>query len=258
MKYKLYILVFVLIILFILRKYVFCKYLSEVRYQSTGKVSVIIINYKRPHNVREQLKCISKYPEIDEIIVTHGNREKYEEFPNVKNIQNFEDKYGATERFFAADKAKNDILLFLDDDHIPSRKLVQDLLNHMIDDPYMIYGPYSRSCNNRNGYKLSYGKYIDFMRRNYKHDTVITPILMTHKKVNDIFLQNFYKEYAEILEKTHGNGEDICFNHCFRKFFKKTPTVVNGKYRTLDTKTAAYSGKKLHHQIRNDMCYSLN
>lgn len=208
-------------------------------------ISVVICNYDRPKNVQRIINKLKKIPEINQIIISHGKPDTFENFEDCVNIKNYKlnKLYGATHRFFTIDYIANDIVLFIDDDHIPSSTLVCNLLVQMQKDPLSICGIYRRNCD-IDGYKPKPRTY----------NNIITPIMMTHKSIIHNYLVNFYK-YEDFLYKSKGNSEDLSFNHNYIQNYNKTPIHIYGTFKTLPTGTGfTYSNQKNHYKIRNEFC----
>ena len=244
---------FLFFLLFIILLFLILKNKYERYPDIDGKISVVMCNHARPYNLEEIIPILKGYKNVDDIIITHSTPSTFKKFKGCLNLTNFNEKYGATERFFAATKARNKYILFIDDDHLPSENLVRGLLHAIKKDPLGIYGPYRRLCND-NGYYLDLPISSD---GNNHYNVILTCILMTSNEVLNNYLSNFYK-YSNILEKTKGNGEDITFNIDFIKSFNKSPKFIDGEYKTLDTKTQAYSEKPGHLIQRNKICKILN
>ena len=214
------------------------------------KVSIYILSYKRPHNLDISLPLLNNMKWVDEIIVSHGSPEHYKEFnfPKVKNIKDFENnnKYGAGRRFLLnLDNFKNNLILTLDDDHIPSDHLLKRLIREGGKDPNQIYGPYERECNS-DGYLF----------RSKKYNVILTGLALTSKDVIKSF-QKHFGEVENILNKFNGNGDDLTFNYIFRKYWDKMPIYVNGDYIELDTK-GGYSFMRNHNDRRNEICIAIS
>tara|TARA_B100000902_G_C27287589_1_gene905301 strand:- start:9 stop:749 length:741 start_codon:yes stop_codon:yes gene_type:complete len=210
-------------------------------------ITVVICNYARPDNVEKIIKELINNSYIDEIIVTHGKAETYRDFEGAKNIKNYEinSKYGGTQRFFAALESSNEKIIFLDDDHIPSESLIMDMRKLSNEDPDQIYGPYKRRC-------LKTGYSYNSTKDNY--NVILTGLVMTSKNVVNSYMKNFDK-YSETLEKTHGNGEDLTFNHSFIDNYGKKPYYIEGaKYEVLDDQSESYSGRPDHKEKRDFIC----
>lgn len=237
------------LLLFLVFRYKYNSYNNITYPETSGKISVVMCNHARPHNLDKIIPVLQTYKNIDEIIVTHSTPGTFKEFKGCTNLTNFNEKYGATERFFAAEKAKNRYILFLDDDHLPSENLIRGLLHAIKEDPLCIYGSYKRQCGGQ-GYNIN-------LQDDENYNIILTCILMTSREVLDSYLRNFHK-YSDFLEKSKGNGEDITFNIEFIKTYNKYPVFIEGKYKTLDTTTRSYSGKPGHLIQRNKLCKILN
>lgn len=204
--------------------------------------TIVICNYNRPFNLDISIPILQKIVPNAEIIISHGNPNTFKNYHNCVNIKEFDNTYGATSRFFSALHASYDKILFLDDDVVPSKNLIKKLLNHQNIDSLSISGPITRLCN-KNGY------IILFLN---KYNIILTPILMTNKKILQNYLNNF-KKYSNFLKDSKGNCEDLSFNHNFIINYKKQPVHIKGEFKYLNTKKG-YSNKKNHLKIRNNFC----
>ena len=133
--------------------------------------------------------------------------------------------------------------MLLDDDLVPSEKLVNDMYKEAKNDHMNLYGPMSRECT-KDGYR-----FLNFD----KHNIILTGLSMTSKDLIDSFVKNF-DMYSDHLKETHGNGEDLSFNHNLKNKHDKIGKVVSGKYNTLDYITNAYSLDKKHNEYRHKFC----
>lgn len=214
---------------------------------NNDKITVVLLNYERNDNVRKIIDSLNKIDEIDEIIILHGKSENYYKFENAKNIKDYENnkKYKAGRRFLIDQKEiKNKYIMFLDDDLVPSSDLVKNMYKIIKKNSLQLCGPYKRICNKTVGYDP------DLYKENY--DIILTGLCITSKDVLSNFNKNFDK-YAEILEKTGGNGEDIFFNKEFIETYNKKPIYVKGNFKQLPAPNA-YSSKPDHYDIRNNIC----
>ena len=55
---------------------------NKTFYKSNTKVSVIILSHKRSHNLKKSIPILSKYKNINEIIVLHSNDEHFVKHKN--------------------------------------------------------------------------------------------------------------------------------------------------------------------------------
>jgi len=212
-------------------------------------ISVIIINFARPANVGSIVSSLLDYVDVGQIIVQHCNPSleynPYDGVLNTKFYQKDESNFGAASRFFAVQDAIYENILFLDDDLLPSTKLVSDLLEKVKEEPIGLYGPCARYCG---------GRYILNPK---EYNTILTNLAMTSKQVVQNYLENF-SVYKKFLVESKGNGEDLSFNHCLRTHFGAQPTHVSGEYTKLDETTeegfAPYSKRKTHLMYRHRFC----
>ena len=244
---KIYILILILILLgFIIKK--FFKVYIEPMDNLYGKISVIILNYNRPHNLVDSLPVLNKYKLIDEIIVLHGDPNFYKDFEHDKviNIKDFNNNnfYGGARRFLHINSVKNNIILFLDDDTLPEEKYINDLYLKLTSnyEKNTIYGSYRRKCDST-GYNTS--------SKNY--NTILTPTLMCKKNIIEKYNEIYFNKFKDWFIKYKGNCEDLSLNVFINKYYNETPEYVPGKIKELDNKSG-YSSKKNHYIVRNNFC----
>ena len=225
-------------------------YVFQIDYPSDmilGGMTVVICNYSSPDNVEKIIKELSKNPNIDEIIVTHGKPETYRDFEGAKNIKNYEinSKYGSAQRYFAALESSNTRIMFLDDDHIPNETLIWKMLKLSYADPDQIYGPYKRMC-------LKTG-YIRGKVTKDNYNVILIGLAMTSKDVVESYLIDFEK-YSDFLEESGGNGEDLSFNRSFIDNYGKKPYYIESDEYLLLKQTDAYQDKPDHYPVRDCFC----
>ena len=240
-----------LIILLITFYFIFIrnKYIFE-GLTNNYKISVIILNYKRPHNLHKSLDKLNKYEKIDEIIVGHGNPDFYKDFKytKVKNIIDYENnkKYGCGRRVFLAKHARNNLVMFLDDDLLPSESCVNKFYKTIMNNynKNTIFGNIIRRCD-KNGYSP----------RVHNNTILIGQSIMKKSLILDYLNdKNGIKKYSDWLEKYHGNCEDLSINKFIKeKYNEKGIYIPLCKYKELDI-TSGYSKKKNHYAIRHTFC----
>lgn len=248
---------YIIILLIISIFFIFIWKLSNVykRVHVTKTISVIILNYNRPHNLKKSLPILEKFKNIGEIVVLHGNANTFSEhktFSKVKDVQDFEnnDKYYTLRRFLYARKCKFNTILFLDDDIVPSETLLKQLILKNQRNVNSCVGPIARLCNRKGYYSLSRKKNI-----------ILTPILLCSKKVACKVWEQMKnnKKMLKTVIDNKGNGEDLLFQHEYKKLFQKSPLVVHGKYDLLDTGNGfSTTNVTKHYKIRNKFCRDLN
>lgn len=223
------------------------------------KISVIILNFSRPHNLRKSLPILSSYKFIDEIIVSHGKPETFENFDYNGKVRNFKDyeldkKYGAAIRFFHYKNCKNKIILFLDDDTLPSESLVDYTLMLLLKnyDKDTIFGTMGRICD-----KFGYFPESRFTLR--KSNVVLTPFLMCKKSIikNYMKSKDGFKKYEKWIIDHKGNCEDISLNLFLKEYYNNYPVRLVGWANQLDI-TNGYSSSNNHWNTRSEFCIRYN
>jgi mannosyltransferase OCH1-like enzyme len=215
-------------------------------------ISVIILNYKRPNNISKLVENLDKIKYIDEIIISHGdkNTEIIINNPKIINETILRNKYYSATRFELATLAKNDLILYLDDDLYPSNNLIENLLIKYYNDDFEgnqnLYGSFPRKCDdNYNNYS-----YLDY-------NIILTGLALVNKQ-RSIKIWNKIKEseFLNILMKNKGNGEDILFSK-FNYLMGGENIYVTGKYYDLDVSNG-YSSNDDHYKVRSELCKKIN
>ncbi len=239
----------VIILLLILLYLVYRKFNVETfNNKEYNKVSIIILNFNRPHNIEKLVPILATYNNVGEIIVSHGKEETqvFINHPKVINETNIRNTYYAMNRFFLAGMAKYNLILYLDDDILLSENDLQLLIDNANKNGYNnLYGPTERDCS-KDGYDY---KVTDDNKR-----IILTNIALISKETSIKVLDKM-KENSEIFNKiidNKGNGEDIFFSKTVGKYFGKN-IFVPFKYIELDN-TNGYSAKDDHYIKRNYLC----
>lgn len=261
-------LIFLLFLFYMINRYYkryqtnnLCSYEYETKrntlYINGVRCSVFILNYNRPHNVYKQIDKLVDNVFIQEIIISNGHpdyvvKSDYTSSRKIRIIDDFElnSKYYAARRCLGIkNECRNELVLSLDDDVIPSNELIIDLLYLSHSTPYNIYGPIKRRCD-----KYGYKTYVDNIGYNY----ILTPICMISKKLIVDFVEEEFKNKVNWIKKYKGNGEDLMINlYLLDKGIK--PVYVPGLYKWLDNSNG-YSSKDDHYKVRSMFCtiYSSN
>ena len=215
------------------------------------KVSVIILNYNRPHNLEKLLPPLNDIDVIDEIIVAHGLPEYTIKsgLSKVIDINDYENqkKYFALRKFIVANKCKNNTVLILDDDLLASKDYIYKLIKTYNNDRLNLYGGYKRTCS-KNGYYTDKNDY----------NNILTGYCLTSKIViTSVINEILQSPYLSRILKNKGNGDDLLFNYYFKKIFNKTPIYVEDKNIIHLDETNGYSSKSNHYKIRDQLCKDL-
>jgi len=208
-------------------------------------VGVILLNYKRPHNLKSSLPRLSSYSLLDHIVVSHGHPDFADasfEHPKVSHMMDFEnnDLYGGARRFINAAMLDTDFVLFLDDDIIPEEHMLAEMYNAVLRYD-TIAGPISRSCTS-NGY----GQW-------HPHNAVLTPALMCRRSFVEDYMRNAFPKFRQWLVDHHGNCEDLSFNAYLRQTGKQPYIAKYKDYTELDISDGYHAGSD-HFKIRSEFC----
>lgn len=179
--------------------------------------------------------------------------------------------YGPAARFFAASRARQSVLVHLDDDEIPCEQQVCRLATQALQEPIGLYGHHKRVCTKETGYKVPANPNSKRWWHIVQFNVILTLFAATSRLVNDAFVR-YFSPYAEALASTRGNGEDIAFNHFLLRHFNRTPTyvrkaecgdlIVNGSnvydggFSKLNDQVGISAGVH-HYRLRKRMCRQL-
>ena len=187
-------------------------------------ISVVILNWKRPDNIKNDiLPKITNYNLVSEVIISHGNSETYFQTPDIKMVKHYKDEnlnsnLGVALRFLRSCNAKNECILILDDDRLPSEEYVNKMYELFQKDKNVIIGSVERYVSPSIGYSNN--------KKNVENENkiVLTQILMTNKKMCKDFINKKDKMNDLALKaKPVWNGEDILFNLIYIKNYNKKP-----------------------------------
>lgn len=195
---------------------------------SHKKASLIVMNYKRPEILKYIIEHMINYDVIDDIIILNNNPDTRMTFrhPRVRTIDSWVDheKYGVANRFVYGEKAKNNQILYIDDDILVSSSYIRKLLQESKGDPNNIYGYFRRICNERDGYISNVAK------EQNRYDTIITGTMLTSKQIVQSFVDYMHvgNDFATDKKRTRTiwNGEDLFINLVVRNIYKKNPVYV--------------------------------
>ena len=190
-------------------------------------ISVVILNFNRPEYINNNIiPILDKIELIDEIIISHGKKETFFESKSekVKNLQHWGEPnktYGLTLRFLSAQEAKNEAVIIMDDDIIPTEKTIKILYELYGKENDRLYGLYGRSLNLDNEYSIDnvFGEV----------PIVLTRFLLTHRDLTRYFLTRFRDLENDLIKnsKPYWNGEDILFSLLSIEKYGKLPKVLN-------------------------------
>lgn len=204
-------------------------------------LSVILLSWKRPDNIPAILNNLFAIKRINEIILWNNNPELRLTYKHPKlTIFNSPKNYGTLTRYPISLMAKNDTVMFLDDDLYLSEPQIEKLFSEYIKDTSRIYGPYGRKLIN---YKYN-------MRNRWGQVDIIIGRCMLFDKA---LLSNFFKYLSPWKKLLH--EDDILFS---LSQGKKHYAINLGHIKQLPANDALY--KKPAHLIKRQKMvnYCLN
>ena len=223
------------------------------KFTKNVNITAIVLNYNRPHNIPKLVKKLKKNKAINEIIISHGKKETeiLIDDPIVVNETEVGNKYFSANRFEIANMAKNDYIMFIDDDIYPSNSWMKKVINKIKTDGLIswqnLYSPYPRLCNN-NMYKFS--------QFGLNYNIVLTKLAIIRKdRAIRIWEKIKETKYLDEILNNKGNGEDIVFSTFVRLFGGKN-VYVSGKIYELDGDNG-YSSMSSHYLKRDILCNNL-
>ena len=180
--------------------------------------SVIILNWKRPHNIIEIINKIYEYSFIDEIIISNGHPNSILTFTDFSKIISLDDTlnnqyYGLDLRFLRGNCAKNNKLIFMDDDILIDQENLIKMLVQYEKNPGKIVGIEGRNMEHERHYgKVPY--------KSKECDIVLTRLLVCDKELCNLFFK--CKPLVETIYREgipYGNGEDIVFSFIAKLYY---------------------------------------
>lgn len=182
------------------------------------KYSLIILNWKRPHNVIEIIHKLYDISFIDEIIISNGHPTSILTFTKFNKIMSLDDTrnneyYGLDLRFITACRARNSKIIFMDDDILIDYANLIKLIIQYEKNPNRIVGIEGRNMEGENHYgKIPY--------KSQECDIVLTRLLVCDKMLCNLFfkckplLETIYRQ-----GKPYGNGEDIVLSFVAKLYY---------------------------------------
>ena len=212
-------------------------------------VSVLILSYQRPHNLKYTLTYLKNIPFVKEIVIFHGKEEHYDDsyqHYKVRHVKDYEknSEMFTLRRFYNIQELKSEFVLLLDDDIYPKVGLLCKMLEFCIANKNACTGPFGRTCD-KSGY------------RTRGDQCLLTPILMARRKT---FLQVWEKmkqnkKFYNLVIEQKGNCEDLFFQHEYRKLFPNGTKKITGPYKNLDfTNGYSTTNWRKHYRVRNNFC----
>jgi len=174
------------------------------------KISVVILNWKRPENTVKIVSSLRANELVDDIVIWNDNPSAKILFPEpINKVKIIESNYnfGLYDRWYAALLAENDAVFIQDDDLILSGKAIKTLFDEWKKDPEVIHGIWG---NMPQPWDLRYyGSKTDLSEA----ETVLTRALVFHKKYIYEILKKAYTAGDYLKNTIKKNGEDIFMSY---------------------------------------------
>ena len=222
----------------------------KINYKKKDNISVLILNYNRPHNLHKSLPRLLTYSIINNIVIVHGHPDYADtsfQHKKITHIMDFEnnDLYKGARRFLHSDKFSTDYILILDDDLIPTEEFVNRAYVQSLRSERIIgHSSRGRLCN-KTGYYFS-----------KKQNFALTCCVLVPIKIIKQFVEHpeGFSKYRDWLIKYNGNCEDLAFNLFNIQVLNKPPIILKeGQIINLDNENG-YSSLSSHFPVRNKFC----
>jgi hypothetical protein len=171
------------------------------------RLSLIIMNWKRPQMVTKIVERYSNYSIIGDIIVWNNNFESTLDFKNLPNVKVVICKHdaGLDSRWAAGILADQEHLLVHDDDLILTEKSLKLLFHKYLRNPELCHGICGRNLADRYIPVDSFGPV----------DVALTTCLIINRRYIGAYFQHV-QMFDDLRNYGCGNGEDILMNWVVR------------------------------------------
>jgi hypothetical protein len=227
--------------------------LTDVKTNPAAVLSVIILNHGRPHNLHVSIPLLCQYLCVHEILILHGKHDTFFEFVSssphvtVRNIRDYvnNETYGGARRFFAFPHCTKDLILFLDDDTVPSEKWLWKAIKYLSQNTTRVYVGYKYRCCGRDGYSTS----------SCQTDSIgLVGQSVVRKDVIKDYMKHAFHVFEPWFKKHKGNCEDISLNIFIKNFLKRSIQVIPDDGGLELDKSHGYHSDPHHYTLRNTFC----
>ena len=201
-------------------------------------LSVVILNWKRPENVRFIVYLLRKIRFVDDITIWNNNPDTQLGHSKGCRTLNATVDFGLETRFAAAAMAKQDAVLIIDDDVLIQERALWKLFQQWRQNPEYLHGKFGRAPRPDNTYADAvYGE-------GKRCPIMLTRLMIMHR----YFALEYFKIPNVIREKLakaapSGNGEDIVMS-----FVASWSAGTKGGHFTHDIETTELpSPHAIHH-----------
>ena len=194
-----------------------------------GVATVVILNWRRPSNVRAILDRYTEYRRVAEIIVWDNDADRgffRYDHPKVRLIRSPE--LGLNTRWAAALLARYGCIIVADDDLIADEATIDRLIESYARDSDRAYTLHGRSPTAANEYALQLD-HVSEPTEAVMHLTRLTCLGRHHVPYYFVALE----ELGLRIDPATGGGEDIVMSFAVTRATGKRPLVVPGRCRDL-------------------------
>ncbi|NQU20967.1 MAG: hypothetical protein HQ567_06755 [Candidatus Nealsonbacteria bacterium] len=209
------------------------------------KCSAVLLNWKRPQNVERIVTGLNASDLVDEIIVFDNNPAC--ELPPLVDctlIQADRD-LGLYTRFTAGCLARNEAVLWQDDDLLLPPETLRGLLDAWSTEPDILHGIFGRAPKPD-------GSYARTLTGPSEAPVVLTRVLVGHRRYCAEFFR-YAGHFAEIQRDSRpfGNGEDIIFSYVVRRSAGRLHRLHRLPVCELPAPHAIHGRERNHYTHRN-------
>ena len=170
---------------------IYVKKKFKGKYSSHLKISVLLYYDGDSIYLRSLLSTIIKYNNIDDIIIIYRGKDINFKHYKVRFFKDVDIKdYSSFIRFLYLEKCRNNTILLLNDDILPSERLIQKLLYRYKNDNINYYGIFQRSCNSTGYQAIS-----------LYNNIILSPNLLTSKEILKRTWEDMLKDKKHMTEK---------------------------------------------------------
>ncbi|MGH7305080.1 MAG: hypothetical protein ACRELZ_17490 [Candidatus Rokuibacteriota bacterium] len=189
---------------------------------------MVILNWRRPENVRRILDAYTRYRQLDDLIVWNNNPDRLFTYdhPKVRCINSPD--CGLNTRWLASLLAVHDCIIVNDDDVICAETTIDDLIEYHQRDPDRSYTLQGRNPDHENAYAVRVHRVVA--------PTECEMHLTRTVCINRKFVPEYFAAIRQMdirIDPERGGGEDIVFSYLVTSLTGKRPLVVPGTYTDL-------------------------
>lgn len=195
-------------------------------YHENITISVVILNWKRPENVKLIVNEMDKYPEVSEILVIMClESTKFHVISSKAKSLDFtllELQWGLTSRFRGCQIALNQWVLIVDDDLLVTRKGLLKLISEKRLTPDRLIAIWGRDYDEKNPQYIA----KDVLPNSSAKIALTRAVLLDYRFCHAFFQLNFLMEDFAKQSHVYWNGEDIFISLVSNLFLNNTPFII--------------------------------